>query len=196
MAERPTERIALFGGSFDPVHVGHLFVAEEVRIRLGYDRVIFVPAAEAPHKNGPPAGSASDRLAMLELAIEHDAFSIGRWEIDRGGVSYTVDTVRRVIADGLAVGKPGLIIGDDLVSGFSSWREPEELISLADVIVVRRDSIPLPQLLREAHTVDNAVLPVSSSQIRERVHSGNAFRYLVSEPVYRYIVDHGLYLRS
>ncbi|TVR04272.1 MAG: nicotinate (nicotinamide) nucleotide adenylyltransferase [Spirochaetaceae bacterium] len=190
------ERVALFGGSFDPVHIGHLFVAEEVRIRLGYDRVIFVPAAHPPHKNGPPAGSATDRLAMLGLAVEHECFSIGRWEIDRGGVSYTIDTVRQVIADGLASGKPGLIIGDDLVSGFSSWREPEEVINLANIIVVRRQDTPLPELLRDAHTVDNSPLPVSSSQIRKRVQSGHAFRYLVPEPVYRYIVDHRLYQDS
>ena len=190
------ERIALFGGSFDPVHIGHLFVAEEVRIRLGYDRVIFVPAAQPPHKNGPPVGSSSDRLAMLALAVAQENFSIGRWELDRGGVSYTVDTLRRVISDGLADGRPGLIIGDDLVANFSLWREPEAVLRLADVIVVRRENAPLPDLLRDAHTVDNSPLPVSSSQIRERVQTGSAFRYLVPELVYRYIVDHRLYLGS
>ena len=190
------ERIALFGGSFDPVHIGHLFVAEEVRIRLGYDRVFFVPAAQPPHKNGPPAGSSSDRLAMLELAIEQESFSIGRWEIDRGGISYSVDTLRGVISEGLADGKPGLIIGDDLVTNFSLWREPETVLALADVIVVRRENTPLPDLLRDAHTVDNSPLPVSSSQIRERVQTGSAFRYLVPESVYRYIVDRRLYLGS
>jgi nicotinate-nucleotide adenylyltransferase len=193
MAKEPKHRIALFGGSFDPVHIGHLFVADEVRVSLGYDRVIFIPAARPPHKSHEPTATAGDRVAMLSRAINQDGFAVDNCEIDRGGVSYTIDTVRYLIDTERLEEKPGLIIGDDLVDAFERWKEPEALLDLVDLIVVRRDGVPLPEFLAQARTIDISPLPVSSSMVRRRIRQHQAFRYLVAEGVFAYIEEHRLY---
>ncbi|TVQ36896.1 MAG: nicotinate (nicotinamide) nucleotide adenylyltransferase [Spirochaetaceae bacterium] len=186
------QRVALLGGTFDPVHVGHLFVAEEVHRLFGYQRILFVPAAQPPHKQRQPCADAQQRLEMLQLAVAgNHAFAVESWELHQGGVSYTVDTVRHL--SGRCDGRLGLIIGDDLVEGFDRWHLAQELIRRTDIMVARRDDRPLPGLLSAATALDNSPLAVSSSMIRERIGRGAAFRYLVPESVYDYIQRHGLY---
>ncbi len=187
-----SERVAMLGGSFDPVHIGHLFIAEEARIRFQYDRVLFVPAAHSPHKADSSVAAADDRLQMLQLAIAgNESFSIDSWELEQGGVSYTIDTMRHFSQRYRQ--RVGLIIGDDLVESFERWREARQLVQLADVMVARRDDRPLPQLLSSARAIDNSPLAVSSSMIRERIGRGAAFRYLVPDDVFTYIRQQNLY---
>ncbi len=193
-------RVAMLGGSFDPVHIGHLFIAEEARVNLGYDRIVFVPAYQPPHKEKPSGGDLS-RVEMLRLAINgRDAFEVETYEIDRKGVSYTYDTVQ-YLEERLPVdGRLGLIIGEDLVEDFHTWKNVDELIERVDLIVATREvdgDGPAGKdpcnILAQCQRIDNSPLPVASSEIRKRVAQGRAFRYLVPELVYGYIVQHGLY---
>ena len=182
----------MFGGSFDPVHVGHLFVAEETRINLGYDQVVFVPAYQPPHKEDAPAASAAARVEMLELALGgRRDFFIEDWEIRQRGISYTIDTVRHLYATQPVEDRLGLIIGDDLLEGFYSWKDAETLEELVDIIVATRKGEHGNGL--SYRTIDNSPLPLSSSEVRERVRAGKAFRYLVPESVYGYIRSNALY---
>lgn len=191
-------RIAIFGGSFDPVHVGHLAVAEEVRGCLGYDRIVFVPANVPPHKEPSRKVAVRDRIALLACAIDgNDAFALDTFEIDSGGISYTIDTIRHIIETNAPEGRPGLIIGDDLLDGFSGWRDAAEIAQLSEIIVARRGRAvgrpELPAFVRRSRSIENIPVPVSSSEIRNRIATGKPFRYLVPERVYEYITSHELY---
>jgi nicotinate-nucleotide adenylyltransferase len=192
-------RIAIFGGSFDPPHVGHLNAAEEVALRLGYDVIVFVPSYQPPHKRHLSRTPAETRYQMVCQAIAgNDRFAVSRGEIDRGGVSYTVDTVRMIREEFRPSGPIGLIIGEDLAEGFVHWREPDVIADEADLVIVRRPGITDPRWMESfpfPHSaVDNALLPISSSDIRARARSGASFRYLVGPDVYRTIIRDGLYV--
>ncbi len=189
---------AIFGGTFDPVHVGHLVMADEVLARLQYGQIRFIPARISPHKRGEPAATAEDRLAMLRLATAgRDEFVVDPYEIEQEGPSYTVQTLRHLQESGIVTGKPGLIIGEDLVSRFDSWREAHEIERLADLILVRRpaqDGRHRPPRFDRVHrSIDNVMLAVSATEIRRRVPEGLPFRYLVTPEVYRYIRERKLY---
>lgn len=192
-------KVAMLGGSFDPVHIGHLFIAEEARVNLGYERIIFVPAYQPPHKDDRPEANDAARLSMLSSAIEgRDDFEIETYEIDRRGVSYTIDTVGYLESRLPVTGKLGLIIGDDLVDDFHTWKNAEELTERVDIVVATREGAgsggsAANSGLSQYERIDNSPLPVSSSEIRVRVREGRAFRYLVPERVHDYIVENGLY---
>lgn len=189
-------RTIILGGSFDPLHVGHLFLAEEVRLQLGYERVILIPAAEPPHKEPSGATTSAQRLEMLSEAVEDvEGLVVDDCEIARGGRSYTVETVPHVAASYDLTGRPGLIIGDDLLDGFSSWKSYQYLLEMVDIVVAHRRfsqevAFPFPH-----RYVNNLILPISSSDIRERVASGRAYRHIVPESVFRYIQRNMLYSR-
>jgi nicotinate-nucleotide adenylyltransferase len=187
-------KAAILGGTFNPVHYGHLFLAEEVCARLGYDAVIFVPAFLPVHKDASPVIPAHHRLAMLRLALAgNERFRIDTDELDRGGPSYSIDTVRDLIPRQGIEGKPGFVIGDDLAAGFPGWKRPEELAAIVDLIVARR-TLAGPVHLDYPHgTVTNTILPISSSEIRRRIAEGCAVRYLLPDAVLAYIRDNGLY---
>jgi nicotinate-nucleotide adenylyltransferase len=194
-------RTALFGGTFDPVHVGHLFVAEEVLDQLEYERILFVPARVPPHKRAAPQASGEQRVQMLSIAIgDNQRFALDPFEVNREDVSFTINTLRHLIDSGTVEGRPGLIIGEDLVAGFDSWREADEIERLADIILVRRPpekGMPATghegSFARRHTSIDNLTLRVSSSEIRERVSSGRPYRYLVPSGVHEYIEANGLY---
>lgn len=203
-------RIGVFGGSFDPVHVGHLVVAESCREQAGLDRVIFVPAAVPPHKQDRSLAPADDRLAMVRLATGgHDAFEASSVELDRGGVSWTVDTLAT-----LAAAHPGaelrLILGPDALADLPTWREPARILALAEPLAVERESLDdvaalasdarlagllgperLARLL--THRVRMPAIGIRSSMLRERVAAGRSIRYLVPRAVDVYIRTNGLY---
>lgn len=197
-------KLAIFGGSFNPVHIGHLFLAEEVRIRFGYQKILFVPVNIPPHKTMADGASGQDRVEMLNLAIKDNPFfQVDSLELQRGGVSYTYDTVEELEAKYSSVleEKIGLIMGDDLVPGFSTWKNAELLPQKTDLILARR-MICTPEnevVFQYPHLeLGNSILPISSSDIRSRIISSQkdtlkAWRYLVSEPVYEYIVQRRLY---
>ncbi len=187
-------RTALFGGTFDPVHIGHLMMADEVLHRLSYERIRFVPAHVAPHKAQEPCAGPDDRLAMLRLATaEREEFVVDPWEIEHGEVSYTIRTLRHLLASGDVTERPGLIIGEDLVDGFDRWREADEIERLADLVLVRRPGAGAPRFGRRHQLVDNVPIPISATGIRERVRKGLPYRYLVTAEVYGYIRHRRLY---
>ncbi|TFG84498.1 MAG: nicotinate (nicotinamide) nucleotide adenylyltransferase [Spirochaetales bacterium] len=186
-------KLLVLGGSFNPVHIGHLILAEEVAVQFGYDRVLLVPAFAPPHKALVEDPGPEERLAMLSLAVAKDPlFAIDDSEIRRGGPSYTIDTLAKIACDSALEGKPALVIGDDLADGFSSWRRPEEILRLADLIVARRSGKPF-QLEYPYRLAGNLLIPISSTMVRDRVRMGGAWKWLVPEAVAHHIEKHGLY---
>jgi len=187
-------RILVLGGTFNPIHIGHLVLAEEVAAEFGYDRVILVPSLVPPHKKleGDPGPGA--RLDMVQASVAgFPLFSVSACELERGGTSYTVDTLKKMIAEYAPDGKPGLIIGDDLAKGFLSWKDPQGILGLADVIVAGRNGDGFEP---EFHyrRAGNMLLPISSTDIRRRVALRKPWRWLVAAPCARYIEEHALYL--
>jgi nicotinate-nucleotide adenylyltransferase len=190
-------RVGVFGGTFDPPHVGHVLTAGDACETLGLDKLIFVPAAGQPFKvNAPAMASPRDRLEMVRLAIGDDPrFEVSDIEIERGGLSYTVETLEAV-----ALSKPGaklfLIIGIDALDSFERWRSPERIRELATLAVLsRRD-----RSLAETEGGDGSVvqvssrrIDVSSTEIRRRLKEGKPITAFVAESVERYIATANLY---
>jgi nicotinate-nucleotide adenylyltransferase len=190
-------RIGFMGGTFDPIHLGHLRAAENAREGLGLDQVAFVPARVPPHRDRPPA-NALDRFAMVALATAgHPHFVPSDLELQREGPSYTVDTLAA-----LRAGRPDdafvVIVGSDTFPEMRTWKESERLFALCAVAVVGRpgeggeEAPPLPEV-RGVERVGGPGLPISSSAIRERVRRGLSVRYLVPDAVADYIAKRGLY---
>jgi len=194
-------RLAILGGTFNPVHVGHLFLAEEVQALLGYDRILFVLANIPVHKIMPVEVGARHRLRMLRLAVAGcPGFLVEDCELERGGNSYMIDTLSYVLERFRPEGRPGLIIGEDLVEGFPAWRQAARLAELTELIVARRspagtsDAAPAWAFPACVRRIENLLLPVSSSEIRSRLAAGRPVRHLVPERVLRYIRRHRLYV--
>ena len=194
-------RLAVLGGSYNPIHIGHLMLADAVALRYGYDTIAFVPAFLSPFKDRHSGCTAENRLAMVKLAIaDNPAFYCEPCEIRRQGVSYTIDTLKFLKKKfPQCEGKIGLIIGDDLLEGFAGWREAECIPDYADIIVGNRiiDRYSTTQAASAGKVphlrVDNALLPVSSSGIRAAIQEKKSWRYLVPSAVYSYIKEHKLY---
>jgi nicotinate-nucleotide adenylyltransferase len=181
-------RLGVFGGTFDPVHVGHLAIANAALEELALDRVVFVPARRSPLKDRVPLASEADRVAMLEAAIaDEPRFEISRVEIDRDGPSYTVETLTTLRSEGELF----LILGGDAYADFDRWHEPQRIRSLAAIVVAARPGAPgLPEGVR---LLDAPLLDISSRELRARAARGRSLRYLVVEAVLRYIEEHRLY---
>ena len=200
-------RIGVFGGSFDPIHYGHLILAEQCREQAKLDRVIFVPSRIAPHKQYGSSATERQRVDMLRLAIAgHPAFDVSLIEIDRGGVSYTVDTLnelRKIHPEDLLF----LLMGDDSLQDFCSWKEPGHICQLAILLVAARpgnadvDLNALRSYLDEArfelfknHMIHNLLIEISSSDIRRRVRESKSIRFLLPRAVEKYIETQKLYV--
>lgn len=187
-------RIGIFGGTFDPPHLGHLLAASDACESLGLDRIVFVPAASQPLKPAVEA-PAADRLAMVERLVAGDPrFTVDPIEIERGGLSFTIDTLRalhdRWKADpSLAL---VLLLGADAAEALPQWREPAAVASLAEVVVLRRaGAADVPPAVGRA--IETRRVDVSSTEIRARVHAGKSIRGFVPEPVAAYIEGRRLY---
>jgi nicotinate-nucleotide adenylyltransferase len=193
------ERLGVFGGTFDPPHVGHLALAEWAREELGLDRVLFVPAGAPPHKRAGRT-PASRRLAMVRLAVRgNPAFAAEPMETRRRGPSYTVDTLRALAARHRGA-KLWLLMGADMWATLGTWREPGAIARLAAIAVAARPGsrrARRPAALRGARVrwLGNPVLDVSSSAVRDRARAGRSLRYLVPDAVARYVAERGLYRR-
>jgi len=195
------EHLGLFGGTFDPPHVGHLALAEWARERLRLDRVLFIPAGQPPHKRARPISSAAARLAMIRLATRgHPSFEVSTLELEAEGPSFTVDTLRRIGARHPRA-RLFLVVGADSLDEFRTWRSPAEILACATLAVGARPGAgrPATRAWATRHGVvwlGNPALEVSSSLVRERARAGRSLRYLVPDAVARYIVRHRLYRRA
>jgi nicotinate-nucleotide adenylyltransferase len=189
-------RLGIFGGTFDPVHIGHLVAATEVRAALDLDRVLLVVANEPWQKVGTrPLTPAPDRLAVVEASVaDRDDLEASPIEIERGGPSYTVDTVNE-LRRRLPGAELYLVVGDDVAAELGSWHRTEDLPDLVTLVVVARagyPEVPLPLGWRARRVVIPA-LEISSSWLRERIAAGGAVDYLVPGPAIERIVARGLY---
>jgi nicotinate-nucleotide adenylyltransferase len=195
-------RTGIFGGAFNPPHIGHLICAQEALVQLELDKVVFVPVGTAPHRELKPDPGAGVRAELTERAIQDDdRFEVSRIELERDGPSYTVDTLRA-----LREGTPGdelfLILGGDQAAALGRWHEPEEVLSLATLAVIERASwsrnaigIKLGGLqgARAVRYLEMPAIQVSSSLIRRRVAAGLPIRYLVPDAVADAIATRDLY---
>jgi nicotinate-nucleotide adenylyltransferase len=188
-------KVGIFGGTFDPIHSGHLITAQSVREIRNLDKIIFIPAYISPHKREAKTSSAEDRLNMIKLAIENiPFFDYSDIEIKKGGVSYTVDTLRELkkIYDELE-----FIIGYDNIFTFHTWKAPEEIMKLCKIIVLKRKSSQPPpfedKYVRQAEFVQTRGIEISATDIRERVKNGLPINFLVPLKVMEYIYKHKLY---
>ena len=182
-------RIGIFGGSFDPVHHGHLILARAASEELGLDRILFIPANMSPHKTDGKPASAEDRLAMIQLAIAgEDGFEVSDLELHRPPPSYTVDTLRE-----LKSSHPHdefvLLIGADNVAKFETWYEPDEICRRAQIVVLNRAH----HQTSHDWPVVRRLVDLSSTDLRARVSAGRSIRYLTPDAVCDYIQMKGLY---
>ena len=198
-------KLGLFGGSFNPIHVGHLTIAEEALKSLGLDRVIFIPSGDPYMKDPGQLAPRELRLEMTRLAVASaaDCFEVSDLEIRREGPSYTAETLKE-----FAAARPGdelfLILGADSLMEIERWRDPARIFALSTVAALTRGGIPLADVnaaaeaLRDKYGARIELLPeisirLSASEIRGWIRGGHAYRHLVTEPVYRFIRAHGLY---
>lgn len=198
-------RIGIFGGTFDPVHIAHLLLAEQCREQCALDQVWFVPAGNPPHKEGNTISSGKQRQEMLDFAIAgHPAFLVKDLELDREGPSFTVDTLRQLKAS-----QPDdeffLIVGADSVRDLHTWREPEAILEMATLIGVNRPDISLPDLTELAQKFGESGISkilwvsipgtdISSTDIRQRIQENKSVRYMTPRAVEIYIHNNKLYL--
>jgi nicotinate-nucleotide adenylyltransferase len=186
--------IGLFGGSFDPIHHGHLLVAQAVVESLGLEELRFVPAREQPFKIGRHAAPAETRARMVALAIAGEPrFAVDRIELERAGPSYTVDTVRA-----LREREPGrafaVLVGADAARDLEKWHEVETLAKLASFVILSRPGTTIPSLPWSVRVVPVPAVDISATDIRRRVAVGRSIRYWVPDPVAECIVADRLYL--
>ena len=197
-------RLGIFGGTFDPVHYGHLLLAEQCREQCRLDEVRFLPAGIPPHKADAKISSGKDRVEMLRLAIGgQESLSIDQRELERSGKSFTYETLEE-LRDEYSTRELFLIIGADSLRDFPTWRHPERILAVANLAVVNRGGEPPPQLdslksligddvESRTHLVTMPGMALASSDIRARVAAGQSIRFMTPRAVECYIEAHGLY---
>lgn len=200
-------RIGVLGGTFDPVHLGHLIIAEEARIRLSLEKVLFVPAGRPWFKDSNDVTGTADRLEMLRLALEgNPQFCIDTQELERPGATYTVDTIAQLRGQMGPEAEIFFIIGLDALAELARWKDPERLASMCFFAAMRRpeftelDVVSLvktvPGVSGRVHLLENIQVDISSSDIRCRIQEGLPIRYLVPRKVDEYIREKRLYLKQ
>jgi len=197
-----SRRVGVLGGTFDPIHIGHLIIAEEAREHFALDEVLFVPARISPHKLGDSPADGGHRLRMVELAVAGNAhLSASRVDLDRPGPSYTVDTLE-ILRSRLGDVDLYFVMGMDSLGHLDMWREPKRILRLARLVVVTRPGHDvcvealeqqLPGLRENVLLLTTVNVGISSTGIRERVRRGRSIRYRVPPGVDEYIREHGLY---
>ncbi len=200
------QQIGLFGGTFDPPHLGHLILASEAHAQLGLDRLLWILTPDPPHKQDQVITSVEHRLAMLNLAIaDNPTFELSRIELDRPGPHYTLDTVE-AIAEKYPDADITPIIGGDSLNDLPTWHRPRELLYACHWVgVMRRPGEEpnleelereLPGISSKVHYVDAPLLEIASREIRSRIADGRPYRYYLPLPVYEYISQHHLYQQA
>jgi nicotinate-nucleotide adenylyltransferase len=186
-------RLGLFGGSFDPIHNGHLIIAQEAVWQLGLDRVVFIPTARPPHKPSRDLTAIAHRMRMAELAVDGlERADVSALEAD-DETAYTVDTLRRLHAQYGSETRLHLLLGEDSLCEFETWRDPEEILRLAALAVYGRPGWQAPPVGPPHVRLLGPLVEISSSEIRDRVAAGRPIRFWVPEAVRVYIARNGLY---
>jgi nicotinate-nucleotide adenylyltransferase len=216
-------RLAILGGSFNPLHIGHAMLADVIIRELGYDKVLFIPTSNPPHKEITAKIKTEQRVEMVRRFCESvgdGKFELDTCEIERGGISYTVDTLDYIIKkyEGQLEGKPALLMGEEIAAEFSKWRDPEVVASKSDLIIVPRYPDYYGKNISESQNIPKGdyygdfkvgfnrakfkyphryleipILTVSSTEIRARVASNRSYKYLVPKAIYEYIEEEKLY---
>ncbi len=200
-------KTGLFGGTFDPIHLGHLIIAEDVREKLGLDRIIFIPARHPWLKADQEITDGQHRLNMVDLAVASNPnFEMSDAEMERPGSSYTVDTVELMRKEFGSGEELYFIAGSDAVADMPRWKDPERVMSLCRIVGVRRSGAAeidvealrplIPAVSSCLRVVDVPQVGISSTAIRERIRACLSIRYLVTDEVEEYIHEHKLYLRN
>ena len=197
--------LGIMGGTFDPIHFGHLVAAEEARVRFNLSRILFVPNGDPPHKKDYHLTSAMSRYEMVVLATASNGhFEASRIEVDRPGLSYAVDTIGLLRETQGPDTRLYFITGADAILEILTWREPERLVEDCEFIAVTRPGYDLDRLRDELtadlaahiHTLDVPGVHISSTELRRRAARGDSLRYLTPQSVVRYLAAHGLYRGS
>ncbi|HEX9385047.1 MAG TPA: nicotinate-nucleotide adenylyltransferase [Anaerolineales bacterium] len=206
MSQKLHERVGLFGGTFDPPHVGHLILASEAKSQLELNRVLWTVTPDPPHKQDQPITPLEHRLAMVKLAIQDNpSFELSEIELERPGPHYTVDTIR-LLAEKNPNAEIVPILGSDSLHDLPTWHQPQEILYAAHWVgVMRRPGEEtnlealereLPGISSKVHYVDAPLLEIASREIRDRVATRKPFRYYLPPPVFEYIEQHHLYYQS
>ena len=195
-------RLGVYGGTFDPIHIGHLIIATQIQTALNLDRIIFVPAGVPPHKDPAHVSPAIHRLAMLRLAVQDNpAFAVDTIELDRDGRSFTADTLATFREREPDAGI-WFIMGGDSLADLHNWRSPETIASLARLAVARRPGWDIdvdaanrqtPATTGRIDLIDTPLIDIASHEIRARRRSGQPVRYLIPDGVLEYVQRNGLY---
>ena len=198
-------RIGILGGTFDPVHNGHLYIANALRAALDLERVVWVPAGRPPHKTGQIVSSDRDRLAMLELALAGSATDqISTIDIERSGPSYTADTLE-ILAERFTPARLFFLMGEDSLRDLPTWHDPERLLQAAELAVAARPGVDadlesvarrVPTVQGRVHLIPTKEIAISSSDIRRWVARASIYPGLVPAAVEAYILEHGLYTQQ
>jgi nicotinate-nucleotide adenylyltransferase len=191
------EKLGIFGGTFDPIHLGHLILAEELKEELDLQKVIFVPSANPPHKENSHLSEAKDRLMMTQIAIQdNSAFILSDLELKRKGKSYTIETINQ-FKELYPQAKLYLLLGSDVLEELHLWKEPEKIFEQIKVVIAKRPGFdridPQNSYVKKSQVISIDGLNISSSRIRERVKSGKSVRYLLPPGVEEFIQAKNLY---
>lgn len=190
-------KIGIFGGTYDPIHLGHLITAQSVYEQRALEKIIFVPCFVSPHKVGLYTTDAEHRLNMVKLAVENSPhFDVSDYEINKGDVSYTLDTIQHFLSLGHEI---ELIIGYDNLLVFDKWKEPDKILELVKVLVLKRTPEKtggtINRFFEKVEFLDTPLIEISSTKIRERIRKGLSIDFLVPEKVKNYILQNNVYLR-
>jgi nicotinate-nucleotide adenylyltransferase len=186
-------KIGILGGTFNPIHIGHLIMAEEVREKLGLAKIIFVPTNVAPHKENSDIAVPEARFAMVGLAIKGNKyFSVSDMEIKRQGKSYTIDTLKE-LKKIYPLDELYFISGSDLLKYLDEWKDLKEIIQMVKFIVATRPGYPLEKIPSYISTVPIRAVDISAFEIRKAIKDNNSYRYLVPDVVFNYINKERLY---
>ncbi|MGB8656906.1 MAG: nicotinate-nucleotide adenylyltransferase [Candidatus Zixiibacteriota bacterium] len=190
-------KMGVLGGTFDPIHMGHLVLAEQLREELKLDEVLFIPCCKPPHKTRRLLSPAKDRFQITKLAIDDNPyFSISDIELKREGLSYTVDTLRELKRSD-PKSEIYFLIGSDVLSEITTWKDPEQIYNLVKVVIARRPGFdkfdPEDDFVKKSIMVHITGMDLSSTQIREKVRKGKSIKYLVPRRVEEYIERKRLY---
>lgn len=195
-------KLGIFGGTFNPPHIGHLILAETAADTLGLDQIFFVPAADPPHKVGVPRAGVENRLEMVALAIAgNPRFDLSRIDVDRPGPHYAVDMVS-IFQDQHPGAELHFLMGSDSLRDLLTWRDPERIVEMCNIVVLSRPVMPpdmdilyaeLPRLRDKLVSITSPEMDISSTNLVARVRNGQSIRYRVPHTVWEYIYAQGLY---